>query len=195
MIGIIYKYTSPSGKVYIGQTLDEYMRRAAWRNTRHPYAGPYINRAREKYGADNFDYEALVKIESNDEHFMREELDRLEQSYILMYDSTNPSKGYNITLGGMGHVSNKNAVISPQCREACIKANIGKKHSKEHIRKRVQSDPRHRLIDCFDLEGNLVNTYNSLMEASRKLDIPYQAIQRVIKGTRNKTRGYVFKYH
>lgn len=28
MRGVIYKYTSPSGKVYIGQTLNEYMRRA-----------------------------------------------------------------------------------------------------------------------------------------------------------------------
>lgn len=27
MRGVIYKYTSPSGKVYIGQTLNEYMSR------------------------------------------------------------------------------------------------------------------------------------------------------------------------
>ena len=44
MRGVIYKYTSPSGKVYIGQTLNEYMRRAMWKNINHPYAGPYINR-------------------------------------------------------------------------------------------------------------------------------------------------------
>lgn len=28
MRGVIYKYTSPSNKIYIGQTLNEYMRRA-----------------------------------------------------------------------------------------------------------------------------------------------------------------------
>ena len=50
MRGVIYKYTSPSGKVYIGQTLNEYMRKFMWKNVNHPYAGPYINRARTKYG-------------------------------------------------------------------------------------------------------------------------------------------------
>lgn len=195
MNGIIYKYTSPSGKVYIGQTLNEYMRIASWKNVNHPYAGPYINRAREKYGYDNFKYEVLVSIESDDEFFLRSEIDRLEQYYIQMYDSTNPSKGYNITVGGMGHVGNKSAVISSRCREACRRANLGRKHSIEHIKKRVLSDPRHKAIDCFDLDNNLIKTYNSLMEASKELNIPYQAIQRVLKGTRHKTRGFIFKYN
>lgn len=31
MRGVIYKYTSPSNKIYIGQTLNEYMRRAMWK--------------------------------------------------------------------------------------------------------------------------------------------------------------------
>lgn len=118
MRGVIYKYTSPSGKVYIGQTLNEYMRRAMWKNINHPYAGPYINRARAKYGYSNFKYDVLISLESDDESFLREEINRLEKYYIELYDSTNPSKGYNITIGGLGHEGNKNAIISPQCRKA-----------------------------------------------------------------------------
>ena len=57
MRGVIYKYTSPSGKVYIGQTLNEYMRKFMWKNVNHPYAGPYINKARTKHGYSNFKYD------------------------------------------------------------------------------------------------------------------------------------------
>ena len=195
MRGVIYKYTSPSGKVYIGQTLNEYMRRAMWKNINHPYAGPYINRARAKYGYSNFKYDVLISLESDDESFLREEINRLEKYYIELYDSTNPSKGYNITIGGLGHEGNKNAIISPQCREACIKSNIGKKQSKEQILKRYLSDPRHKKIDCFNLSGDFIKTFFSLKEASNELNIPYQAIQRVLKGDRYKTRNLIFKYH
>ena len=108
MRGVIYKYTSPSGKVYIGQTLNEYMRRAMWKNINHPYAGPYINRARAKYGYSNFKYDVLISLESDDESFLREEINRLEKYYIELYNSTNPSKGYNITIGGLGHELKQN---------------------------------------------------------------------------------------
>ena len=179
MRGVIYKY----------------MRRAMWKNINHPYAGPYINKARAKYGYSNFKYDVLISLDSNDESFLREEIDRLEKYYIKLYDSTNPSKGYNITIGGLGHEGNKNAIISPQCREACIKSNIGKKQSKEQILKRYLSDPRHKKIDCFNLSGDFIKTFFSLKEASKELNIPYQAIQRVLKGNRYKTRNLIFKYH
>lgn len=38
MEGIIYKYTSPTGKVYIGQTLDEERRRTEFLNEDVRYA-------------------------------------------------------------------------------------------------------------------------------------------------------------
>lgn len=136
-----------------------------------------------------------MSLESNDEPFLREEINRLEKYYIELYDSTNPNKGYNITIGGLGHEGNKGAVISPQCREACIKSNIGRKQSEEQILRRYLSDPRHKKIDCFNLNGELIKTFFSLKEASKELNIPYQAIQRVLKGSRHKTRNLIFKFH
>lgn len=42
MRGVIYKYTNlVNGKVYIGQTINEYKRREKWRNLNAPYAGIY----------------------------------------------------------------------------------------------------------------------------------------------------------
>ena len=70
-----------------------------------------------------------------------------------------------------------------------------KKESKEQILKRYLSDPRHKRIDCFNLNGDFIKTFFSLKEASNELNIPYQAIQRVLKGTRYKTRNLIFKYH
>lgn len=195
MIGIIYKYTSPSNKVYIGQTLNEYYRKAMWKNTSHPYAGPYINNARAKYGYENFKYEVLASIDSDDEVFLRKEVDRLEEYFIELYDSTNPKKGYNITPGGLGHKGNKDAVISPQCREACIRANTGRKQSEETKRKRFLSNPRHKKVDCYDINGNFVKTFFCLKYAAEELHLKYQAIQRVLNGKRHSTGGYIFKYH
>lgn len=68
MKGIIYKYTSPSGKVYIGQTRCERTRRSRWFNINKPYAGPKINAARSKYGPTNFKYEVLLEINSENEY-------------------------------------------------------------------------------------------------------------------------------
>lgn len=79
MKGIIYKYTSPSGKVYIGQTRCERTRRSRWFNINKPYAGPKINAARSKYGPTNFKYEVLLEINS--------ENDTLDGELICVYKS------------------------------------------------------------------------------------------------------------
>ena len=60
MKGIIYKYTSPSGKVYIGQTTNEKKRKRVFLNENNEdYAGLKINNARKKYGPKSFKYEVL----------------------------------------------------------------------------------------------------------------------------------------
>lgn len=62
MIGIIYKYTSPVGKIYIGQTTEERRRRKTFLNLNKTYGGIKIDRAREKYGPEKFSYEVLEKL-------------------------------------------------------------------------------------------------------------------------------------
>ena len=158
MRGVIYKYVSPSDKVYIGQILNEYARKAMWKNVNHPYAGPYINNARAKYGYENFKYEVLAVLESEDEVFLRTHIDELEQYYINLYDSKNPSKGYNITPGGLGHKGNRNAVISPQCRAAQIKHATGRKQSKEEIHKRYLNDLDTKELSAILLKVSLLKS-------------------------------------
>ena len=101
MKGIIYKYTSPSGKVYIGQTTNEKKRKRVFLNENNEdYAGLKINNARKKYGPKSFKYEVLEKIESDDIKILNETLDKLECYYIGLYNSF--ENGYNMSKGGDG---------------------------------------------------------------------------------------------
>lgn len=84
---------------------------------------------------------------------------------------------------------------SPQCEEARLKAVIGKKQTKEHRQKVFLNDPRHRRIASYDLEGNLLKVYFCLRDAANDANVPYQGIQRVLKGTRKKCGGLIWKYY
>ena len=100
MNGIIYKYTSPSGKVYIGQTLDEARRRSEFLDLDVRYAGKRIDLARQKYGPENFKYEILEAKEYENLSDALQDLNLLESYYIGKYDSY--KNGYNMTYGGEG---------------------------------------------------------------------------------------------
>ena len=100
MNGIIYKYTSPSGKVYIGQTLDEKRRKKEFLDLNVRYAGERIELARKKYGPQNFEYEIIESKEYSDLEEALISLNLLEAYYIGIYNSY--KNGYNMTYGGEG---------------------------------------------------------------------------------------------
>ena len=96
MIGTIYKLTSPSGKHYIGQTMNLKDRKRRFYNPNNFYSGHRLDNAIKKYGVENFKYEILVQITDSDKIKLREKLDELEIFYIKKYNSY--KKGYNMTL-------------------------------------------------------------------------------------------------
>jgi len=91
MNGVIYMYTSPSGKQYIGQTVNEHRRKSDHKlcNQRTPF-----HYAVKKYGYDNFVYEILHKNIST-----KNELNRLEYEEIQKQNTLYPL-GYNLRAGG-----------------------------------------------------------------------------------------------
>lgn len=95
-IGIIYKYTSPSSKIYIGQTMNEKERRKKFLG-KSSYAGEKIDTARKKYGPSSFIYEVLETFEeksfSGTQDFY-DKLDEREIFFISEYDSF--KNGYNM---------------------------------------------------------------------------------------------------
>lgn len=94
MNGFIYIIRNTiNNKVYIGQTKvsieirwQEHLRHAK-------YGDQVINRAMRKYGVDKFYIETLEICDINI-------IDYREMYYIDLYDSTNKSKGYNVSIGG-----------------------------------------------------------------------------------------------
>lgn len=90
---IVYVHKNKiNGKVYIGQTSDTLERRA--RGGCGYKTSPHFYHAIKEYGWDNFEHFIL---ESN---LSSSEADKREQFWISAFDSTNPNKGYNLTLGG-----------------------------------------------------------------------------------------------
>lgn len=96
MEGIIYKYTNIiNGKSYIGQTIDEKSRIKKHKNSKDNLP---FHCAIRKYGWENFKYEVLVRIESEDKLTISLLLDDLEIYYISKYNTL--EEGYNLTSGG-----------------------------------------------------------------------------------------------
>lgn len=92
LMGIIYKYTSPSGKSYIGQTV--YDRKTREKNSKGSgYIGcTAFYQAIQYYGFENFSYDILEECEDS-------LLDEKERYYISLYNTRTPN-GYNIKEGG-----------------------------------------------------------------------------------------------
>lgn len=89
---LIYRLTSPDGKIYIGQTTNE-KRRFFPKGYTHNSG---LTNAIKEYGLNNFKKEIL------EECFTAEEANEREKYYIKLYQSTDSSKGYNISIGGAG---------------------------------------------------------------------------------------------
>ena len=89
--GIIYKITSPSGKVYVGQTICSFKKRMQQHKSIYSEC-TLLKRAIDKYG-DEMKYEI---IEDNISH---EQLDEREIYWIKELNSLAPN-GYNCDTGG-----------------------------------------------------------------------------------------------
>lgn len=88
----VYKHTSPNGKVYIGITSLNPIRR--WNNGKGYSSQPYFFRAILKYGWDNFNHEILFS------DLTKEEACQKEVELIKSYKSNGSKYGYNISSGG-----------------------------------------------------------------------------------------------
>lgn len=127
--GYIYKITNPSGKIYIGQTIDLKVRKNKYK---------YLNCKNQtrlyksllKYGWENHIFEVLETIDLVNDG----DLNILEVKYIEEYNCF--IKGLNCTLGGQG---GSGKVYSEESKLKMRNSQLGKKQSEETINKRVKS--------------------------------------------------------
>jgi group I intron endonuclease len=88
----IYKITSPSRKIYIGQTIDVIRRYNAYRNLNCKNQNKLLH-SFNKYGFLNHKFEVIHQC-------LREELNELEVYYIELFQCFNSEHGLNLKSGG-----------------------------------------------------------------------------------------------
>lgn len=118
----IYLLTNKiNGKVYVGQTWLSFKKRI--RREGQGYKNSfYLYAAIQKHGVSNFEYTVLAETIDQDE------ANKLENDFIIKYDSRNLEKGYNLKEGGWGgrHSEETKAKISESLS--------GKERTEEHCR-------------------------------------------------------------
>jgi len=105
----VYKITSPTNKVYIGQSYNILSR---WKYYQKPKDKLKLNQPKllnslKKYGWENHKFEILLECS-------KELLDTYEILFINEYNSYNIDHGMNCTLGGE---SNKGRIVSEESRK------------------------------------------------------------------------------
>lgn len=117
----VYAHIAPSYKMYFGITKQKVKHR--WSNGFGYKRHPYFYNAIKKYGWDNIEH--IVLFTGLSEQKARER----EVELIALYDTTNPTLGYNISNGGE---SGANGVTpSEETRQKLSIANKGKIMSEE----------------------------------------------------------------
>ena len=130
----VYCHVFPNGKRYIGITSQPLEYR--WNEGRGYQYQPLIFRAIRKYGWCNIDHVILAK------ELSEEAAKELEKFYISKYKTSNKQFGYNLTLGGEGHLG-----YSPtaETREKLSKSNRGKKRT-ENFRQQCSERAKNQVM-------------------------------------------------
>lgn len=205
----IYKWTSPSGKYYIGQAVNLKRRYNDFANFKRTYtsAGSAIDNARNKYNDLKYwQYDILEECEI-------ENLDKLEIKYIKELDSNNSAKGYNSTNGGDGVKGFKpteemkkhqseimkgkyNGENNPmygkhhteEVKQKISEAQKGRKQSKEQVAKK--SKP----IIQLTLDNKFIREWDSITDAAHTLGCDKSLIMRVCQGKKKTAKGFHWQY-
>lgn len=139
MIGI-YKITSPSGKIYIGQTTNFTKRKNYYKNGAKPYQ-IRIHNSLKKYGYDahtiEFIEECLVENLNERERYWQDFYDVIgENGLNCRLTATNDKSGFlSESSKHKLSISKKKVVIDGEWREKFAYDWTGKKHSEETKRK------------------------------------------------------------
>lgn len=210
----IYKLTSPSGKIYIGQTQCLYKR---FQSYRRPRATKYLKNAILKYGLENITVEIIEK------DILLEKLDEMEQFYL---DTLQPfgNNGYNIcreasTTRGRKRPKEELIGISEymKTRVGALNNFYGKTHTEEtkklisyknsnnkltqkHIQafcKAGQDSIKRKVSQIDKNTEEVIKIWNSIQEAADVLGTYASSVTSVCRGYKNaKTaKGYKWRYY
>ena len=170
---IIYMYTFPNGKRYIGKTstsLKDRQGGANWVGYSHCTV---LMKAIQKYGTDNIKQEILFEDEMTDEYSSR-----LEQMCILLFKTNcrrfkNPQYGYNTTDGGDGSIGHHHTEESKKKMSESKKGKTGKDANSS------------KAVYCIELDKIFVNG----VEAEKCTGVDRKMISQALHSRKKNTSG------
>ena len=165
---IIYKATNIlNDKIYIGQTIRSLSSRiSSHKRFRRKNSIRSFQYHIQQIGFDNFIFEIIHECLS------KSELNFYEKFYINEFKANDPKFGYNLTSGGDANYETNDVFKEFMSNISTCK----------------------RPIVVYSSEGVYLSEFDSINEASRKLNINAKNINRILKGKRKTTKGYFFKY-
>lgn len=211
--GFIYCYTSPSGKKYVGQTIQKIEERAKKMGIGYKKCSVFY-RAIQKYGFENFTVEIL-------EEAPVELLDVKEIEWIEFLQTRTPD-GYNISDGGLGHSKRvyqydaKTGQLLASFPSLTEAARINKINTIQHIsdclNKRAKTahgfiwdfeekskvDPQNyhpngkKQTYAYYLNGSFFKCFDSITAAAKETGASCNDIRRVIRGELKFSKGYIW---
>lgn len=196
----VYKHTSPSGKVYIGITQKEDVKKR-WRYGHGYHHNQHFFNAIVKYGWDNIDHQILASDLS------LEEAANLEKELISLY--TKQGICYNIAEGGTDGNTMKRSEEEKQHLSSFFKEYFknhehplkGKKHSEESRKKMSEAGKRNwqehyedmcnRVpkirVGVYNIQTGEYQEFNSEKEVCNVLNLKGTTVRRHVDG------GFIFK--
>jgi group I intron endonuclease len=203
MVGI-YKITSPTGKIYIGQSVD-IEKRWKYYYTLNCKGQTKIYNSLKKYGPENHMFEI---IEECLENFLEEK----ETYYKIKYNTL--TEGLNCRIDGkFGYDSQETKEKKRICKlnnsyaTGHVKSLDTKTQISESLKKlnfysspeRTQKLSKSKSIPVFqfDLEGNFIKEWESAKYAAQILKNKFNGsdIRACIRGTQKSAYGYLWKNH
>ena len=173
--GIIYMIRNKiNDKIYIGQTIQKFNDRYTSGDIRKTH-NEHLKRSIDKYGIENFYVDKEFDIA-----YSKEELDKLEDMYIVLYKTTDKNYGYNSKRGG------SNGKHTEEVKEKLSISHKNKKlpeKQKEKIRKSLLEKAFKRKVVCVTT-GEI---FESITEASKKHNTLDSSISSCCNGKRKKT--------
>lgn len=205
----IYKITSPSDKIYIGQSIN-IEKRWKFYNSNAVNLKQHIKvyRSIQKYGVSEHKFEII-------EECSEELLDEREIYWIKFYNSV--EEGLNISEGGYGGngLLNKGKKRKPETiqkmkdwwsqnkaprsQETIDKIKKTKRENPrvktpELVEKYRKASTKKKAVFQYDLEGNFIKEYESINEASRQTGIRVDCISATVRKNQKTAGNYKWDY-
>jgi group I intron endonuclease len=198
----IYKYTSPSGKIYIGSSKNINKRIVHYKSESCKNQTKLYN-SFKKYGYENHKFEII-------EECLFEDLYLKERYYGELFNVLN-NNGLNLILPKIGEnkigiseetrlkmseskKGDKNIFYgkkhSEETKEKISNSHKGKKHTEEHRRKVSENNAKNMSKTVLDLNTGVF--YNSAKEVSDLYNLNHSTLRSQLNGTNKNNTQFVY---